>query len=239
MLTTQRPTLLIDADDTLWENDRHYRASTERFVALLASLGADATSAQALIDACEQEQIAIGGYGPTSFTAALLLAARRMLAPLGRTMDAAVEEQVRACTARLFSAHVELLPDVAPTVAALAERCTLTLVTKGEERFQLEKLAYSGLTPHFAHARVLRHKDAPAYAEIVADLRLDPANTWMVGNSPRSDINPALRVGLGAVYIAHDDTWHQELEPLLASPRLVTLERFAELRDLFAPDQGA
>ena len=125
------------------------------------------------------------------------------------------------------------------TIAALAETCALTLVTKGEEHFQLDKLAGSGLAPYFSHARVLRHKETSAYAQLVADLHLDPANTWMVGNSPRSDINPALQAGLGAVYIPHDDTWHQELEPLLASPRLVTLARFGELRGLFAPDRSA
>jgi putative hydrolase of the HAD superfamily len=239
MPVTPRRTLLIDADDTLWENDRHYRASTQRFIALLASLGADTTSAQALVDACEHEQIAVGGYGPTSFTAALLTAAQRMLAPLGRIVDEAIETQVRACSARLFDAHVDLLPDVASTIAALAERCALTLVTKGEERFQLEKLAGSRLAPYFTHARVLRHKETSAYARLVADLQLDLALTWMVGNSPRSDINPALLAGLGAVYIPHDDTWHQELEPLLTSPRLVTLKRFAELRGLFAPDGSA
>ena len=102
-----RPALLIDADDTLWENDRHYRDSTARFIALLASLGADTTSAQALIDVCEQEQIAIGGFGPTSFTAALLAAAQRLLAPLGRELDEALAAQVRTCSARLFDAHVD------------------------------------------------------------------------------------------------------------------------------------
>jgi len=33
---------------------------------------------------------------------------------------------------------------------------------------------------------------------------------WMVGNSPRSDINPALEAGLNAVFIPHPATWELE-----------------------------
>mgnify|MGYP003775959173 CR=1 FL=1 len=80
---------------------------------------------------------------------------------------------------------------------------------------------------------MLAHKDAPAYRELIAALQLDADSAWMVGNSPRSDINPALEAGLGAVYIPNAHTWHQELEPLIESTRLVRIERFADLAVLF------
>lgn len=225
--------LLIDADDTLWENDRYYRAATARLTALLAGLGVDPARVQPLVDHYEQRHIASGGFGPTSFTAALVDTYRHLLRELGHTPDAAGEAEVRACAERLFDPRVELFADVPQTLAALSTRCTLVLVTKGEEQFQLAKLAGSGLAPYFEHARVLRHKDAAAYRDLVAELRLDPAETWMVGNSPRSDINPALSAGLGAVYIPSPHTWAQELEPLAESPRLCQLRRFAELAGLF------
>ena len=52
----------------------------------------------------------------------------------------------------------------------------------------------------------------------------------MIGNSIKSDVNPALAVGLGAVFIPNDNTWaleHAELDP--AAPRLLQLERFGLL----------
>ena len=57
----------------------------------------------------------------------------------------------------------------------------------------------------------------------------------MVGNSPRSDINPALDVGLGAVYIPHPQTWqleHEEVRPKKGA-RLKVLNTFSELLDHF------
>jgi putative hydrolase of the HAD superfamily len=58
----------------------------------------------------------------------------------------------------------------------------------------------------------------------------------MVGNSPKSDINPALAAGLHAVFIPHGDTWILEHEDLATAPapqRLLVVERFADLRAHF------
>jgi putative hydrolase of the HAD superfamily len=58
----------------------------------------------------------------------------------------------------------------------------------------------------------------------------------MIGNSPRSDINPALAAGLGAVFIPHDFTWVLEHEVVDAPPqpdRLLELRSFSELLNYF------
>ncbi len=57
----------------------------------------------------------------------------------------------------------------------------------------------------------------------------------MIGNSPRSDINPALAAGLNAVYIPHPHTWQLEHEEVASasSGQLLTLSRFAELQGYF------
>ncbi len=58
----------------------------------------------------------------------------------------------------------------------------------------------------------------------------------MVGNSPKSDINPALAAGLNAVFVPHPATWrleHAEVASPQAARRLLELARFAELREHF------
>jgi putative hydrolase of the HAD superfamily len=56
----------------------------------------------------------------------------------------------------------------------------------------------------------------------------------MIGNSPRSDINPALQAGLNAVFIPHEHTWRLEKEEVTsADGRLLTLRAFGELRAHF------
>ncbi len=78
-------------------------------------------------------------------------------------------------------------------------------------------------------------KNVATYEEIVRRLGLDANMTWMIGNSPRSDINPALAAGLRAVFVPHPHTWHMEHEEVtpVDDGRLLTLSRFAELRNYF------
>jgi putative hydrolase of the HAD superfamily len=58
----------------------------------------------------------------------------------------------------------------------------------------------------------------------------------MIGNSPKSDVNPALSVGLNAVFVPHGDTWileHEEVNAAAPHQRLLIVGRFAELREHF------
>ena len=72
------------------------------------------------------------------------------------------------------------------------------------------------------------------YQALVVERGLDPSRTWMVGNSPKSDINPALEAGINAVFVPHDRTWHLERTDLCSGPgRVLQVNSFAELRNWF------
>jgi putative hydrolase of the HAD superfamily len=135
---------------------------------------------------------------------------------------------------RLLNRHCELLPGVEPTLADLAKRHRLLLFSKGQPREQMRKLERSGLRPLFSRVGIPVEKDAIAYRLLMAQAELEPSRTVMIGNSPRSDINPALKAGLRAVYIPHPHTWeleHEELE--LSDDRLMTLPSFPHLLEVF------
>ncbi len=88
------------------------------------------------------------------------------------------------------------------------------MFTKGQRDEQLQKLARSGLGPLFDRVETPREKDVDAYRRLVRDAGLDPTLTFMIGNSPRSDINPAFAAGLRAVFIPHPHTWELEHEEI-------------------------
>jgi len=127
-----------------------------------------------------------------------------------------------------------LLPDVEPTLVELAARHHLTLFTKGNAREQLQKLERSGLRRHFSHVEVPHEKDEAAYRRLVEAAALDRARTFMIGNSPRSDINPALRAGLRAVFIPHPHTWELEHEEIdLDDERVTVITNVRVLCEIF------
>ncbi len=131
---------------------------------------------------------------------------------------------------------IEFLPEVPQTLQHLSTRHRLILVTKGALAEQGGKIERSGLKGYFAATEIVAEKNPAAYHTLVEKHELAPASTWMVGNSPKSDINPALAAGLNAVFVPHGDTWileHEELNAAPPSQRLLIVGRFAELREHF------
>jgi putative hydrolase of the HAD superfamily len=110
----------------------------------------------------------------------------------------------------------------------------LTLFTKGHADEQKLKVDRSGLGRYFNHTAIVKEKDARSYAALIGERALDRADTWMIGNSPKSDINPALEAGIHAVFVPHERTWTLEREELREGPgRLLKIARFRELREHF------
>ena len=227
-------TLLIDADDTLWENNIYFLEVTERFAEELERHGIPGEQARAELTNTERRNVPIHGYGSRAF-ALSLAEAFRALAPHSEL--ASLEALVALARGIHERDEMTLLPGVAEALEALSERCRLILVTKGEQIEQWGKVQRSGLERYFESVEVVPEKDEATYRSIVQRLDLDPERTWMVGNSPRSDINPALAAGLRAVLVPHPHTWELEVEEVHEyGERLVIADGFGDLVALFAPD---
>jgi putative hydrolase of the HAD superfamily len=142
--------------------------------------------------------------------------------------------RVAAIAHEILSREVELLEGVEETLPLLAERHELTLFTKGDPAEQNRKIDLSSLRPLFTHCEIVKEKNCAAYRELARARRLDPERAWMIGNSPKSDINPALEAGLGAVFVPHERTWSLEREEIRRSEgRLFVVNRFSDLLQLF------
>ena len=228
-------TLFIDADDTLWENNIFYLQSTAGVLAELAAHGIDERQAQAHLDRAEQRLIPTLGYGPPCYRQALEVTCRELLPNLAEDAMKTLLERIHVIVQIVIDPPMVLLDGVRETLEALRPRNRLVLVTKGLPEVQRPKLARSGLEPFFDRIFVVPEKHADTYRQVVAATDSDPACTWMVGNSPNSDINPAYEAGIGAIYIPHSDTWTAEMTGLTHPDEVVTLERFGDLVSYFAP----
>jgi putative hydrolase of the HAD superfamily len=225
-------TLLLDADDTLWENNVYFERAIEHFYRLVAPHGGDRAAIRERINAHERRVIAEIGYGLGSFQVALARAFQD-LAP-ERWNDEAVAA-VAELAARIAAEPIELVPEAAATLHYLAPRHRLVLMTKGDYAEQTRKVDLSGLKPLFEQVHVVPEKTAAAYRERIAGLGVAAGECWMIGNSPKSDINPALEAGLNAVLIPHPWTWVLEQDAVAPRPgrQFLQLERLADLRHHF------
>lgn len=99
--------------------------------------------------------------------------------------------------------RIRALPDV-----------RMEVLTIGDQEIQSRKVTYSRLDHYFEHVEIVFHGDDKyLYLKEKAD-EYGPKNVVMVGNSIRSDINPALKAGVHAVYIQRGGWSQQKQEPI-------------------------
>ncbi len=223
--------LLIDADDTLWENNIYFEQAFDEFVEFLSHSSLDAAGIRAVLDEIELANSRIHGYGSLNFGRNLQQCYQRLAEREIRPEDL---ETVKGFALRILEQPLVLIEGVEETLAELSRRHELTLFTKGHPDEQRMKIDRSGLGRYFRHTAIVKEKDRASYEELVRERGMDPARTWMIGNSPKSDINPALEAGLKAVFVPHARTWTLERTQLRrpGPGRLVVVDRFSDLREL-------
>lgn len=226
-------TLLIDADDTLWENNIYFERAIAAFISFLDHHEYSPAEVRQTLNTVERETIMAHGYGLTSFTRSLVDCFEH-LSPMPVTDEK--RDRIRGFARSIAEQEIELLPGVVETLAQLATRHRLILMTKGDRAEQADKLARSGLSELFSSVEIVAEKDPAAYRDVVLRQNIEARSAWMIGNSPKSDINPALAAGLHAVFLFHKDTWILEHAAVDAAPEgqhLIELDAFAKLRDIF------
>jgi len=225
-----RQHLIIDADDTLWENNIYFERAFDEFCDFLAHSSMSPPEVRAVLDEIERVNNKIHGYGTANFARNLTECYRKVAERSIRAEDLA---RVMSFTEQIVHHPIEIIAGVQETLEYLSMRHDLTLFTKGNPEEQKLKLDRSGLAIYFGHTAIVKEKDAASYHALIRERKLDPARTWMIGNSPKSDINPALEVGINAAFVPHAHTWKLEHEDVRESERLLVLERFEELQDYF------
>lgn len=228
-----RQTLLFDADDTLWENNIYFERAIAAFISYLDHRVHTREEVRERLNACERVTIAKHGYGLKSFRRSLIDCFEQLT---DEPVTPEKHARILSFTEAIAAQEIELLSGVEETLRELAARHRLILVTKGNFDEQRDKVERSGLREFFEAIEVPHEKTAAMYRELAARHRCDAANTWMIGNSPRSDINPAMAAGLNAVFVPHSFTWVLEHETVDRPPKgamLLEIAAFGQLLEYF------
>jgi putative hydrolase of the HAD superfamily len=222
-----RQVLIFDADDTLWHNNILFERVIADFIEWIAHPTLDKVALRSIFNDVERANTDAHGYGSAVFLRSLADTLERTLSRPATDED---RRQISDFAVALLEHQVELIDDVPETLASLGQKHDLLLLTKGNLAEQERKVEVSGLAHYFRSVHVVAEKNVDAYRALIIDQALDPAATWMIGNSPKSDILPARQAGLNAVFIPNEFTWileHAELDP--NDLHVLHLSSFAEL----------
>lgn len=225
-------TLIFDADDTLWECNTYFEQAIHRFMEFLHSEHLTREAIREVLDTFERAN----GYGARAF-AKSLVETYRELAPENDPGD---EETIKKLGLGILDQEMETIPGVEETLVRLRPHHMLILFTKGEEEEQQLKISRSPLAACFDYHIITHDKTMETYQDVVDSLALEPARTWMIGNSMRSDILPALNAGLNAIYVPNPYTWHMENTEFRHDPdwqgTFLEVEKITQLTEFFAAE---
>lgn len=198
--------IALDADDTLWHNERIYTGVQARFARLLSPYH-EKEVIEARLFQTETRNIKSFGYGIKSFTLSMIETAVELTEGQISAKDI---QAIIDLGKGMLDAEVELLEHTTGTITRLAARYRLMVITKGDLQDQQTKITRSGLGQYFQYIEVVNDKTRDIYSQLLKKLSIEPGRFLMVGNSLRSDILPILELGGQAVYIPYQITWLRE-----------------------------
>jgi putative hydrolase of the HAD superfamily len=222
--------IALDADDTLWDNERLYSEAKEKFLDLLSECS-DREECRRRLDAIERDNVRYYGYGIKSFVLSMIEAA------LGLSEGWVAAEKIAAILGfakQMLAAEVQMIDGACQAVMELAQDYPLMLITKGDASEQERKIEESGLRGYFRWIEIVSDKSPQTYRLILERYGVRPERFLMVGNSLRSDILPVVEVGGRAVLVPFANTWTHEMEVDASEAVYDTLESLALLPDYVA-----
>lgn len=220
-------TIAFDADDTLWHNERIFLSAKKKYQELLAGYH-DHEWIEQRLDEAESRNIQHFGYGIKGFTLSMIETACELTE--GRITGNEIREII-GFAREMLESPIEVLDGVRETIAGLAPRFSLMVITKGDLFDQEAKLARSGIGDYFDRVEIVSKKVRSTYENILRTNAIDPVEFVMVGNSLRSDILPVLEAGARAVYIPYETEWFHEMvsDEELHEKEFITLKHISEL----------
>lgn len=222
-------TIGFDADDTLWQNERFFRLTQERFAALLRD-HADPDHLMARLLEAERRNLGQYGFGIKGFVLSMIETAIEVTE---QRVPASVIAELISAGQEMLRHPIELLPHARAAVEAVAATHRVLLITKGDLLDQERKLAQSGLGDLFDGVEIVSAKTRPVYEAIFARHGDGPERAMMVGNSMRSDVVPVIEAGGWGVHVPHGLVWEVEMaDTPSAAPRYRELTDLGQLHDL-------
>lgn len=219
--------IAFDADDTLWALQNYFEEVEMQYCELLSEYGSKEQISAALFET-ETSNMEDLGYGAKAFTISLV---ENAVAVSDGKVPAAVIGQIIKLGKSLLHLDAAPLPEVEETLGRLHEmgQYRLAVFTKGELKDQENKLWRSGLQRYFDSVSIVSDKTPETFRHLCKDLEVRPENLLMVGNSFKSDIAPALKIGASAIHIPFHTTWAHEKTEEFEHERLRRITHFSEM----------
>jgi len=207
-------TIIFDLDDTLIKTSRLYDRARDEFSSLMQELGFNSEESLSKLDEVDISYIKEYGFVKERYPLSLGKTYEYFCKINGEKINPVLKKKIEDIGWQVFRQIPELVDGVYQILDTLRKKYFLILATLGDPQVQKEKVQLSGLKKYFSEIYVLKHKNVEEYKNILKEHNLDKKNTWIIGNSVRSDLNPGLKLGINCILIPYLSWKFEEEEPL-------------------------
>jgi putative hydrolase of the HAD superfamily len=233
--TEERSLVIFDGDDTLWRTQELYDLAKLRFASLLSKEGLTNPDPITTLDRIDAEAVEVRAFTIDRFIDSMVTTYHVLNRAANRQVNESTERKIRRLNGLLLGGY-KLYPDARDVLRQLAPAFRLVLATKGEPELQGRKIARSEVGQFFDQIYVMERKTEEEYRMILGAYQMPPNRAWAVGNSVRSDINPALLLGIRAILIKRP-TWRYE-ETKLRSGDLTVVDSLSAACNAILQDES-
>lgn len=213
VLTVEKLNIIFDLDDTLSHCNKYFEMVVNQFLEIMGDwFGEYGLTREAISQ--KQTEIDLGyvhQFGLTSehFVRSIVETYEFFCHDTGKEKKTSEIVALTKLALSVYEQEYEPYPHTYDTLELLKqEGHHLFLHTGGDEQIQKRKITQLQLAAYFENrVFISRHKDTQALRNIVETMNFDLHKTWMIGNSLRTDIAPALEVGINAIYIPAQYEW--------------------------------
>lgn len=225
--------VIFDGDDTLWSTEQLYDDARARSRLIVSKSGLDGARWEERERLIDVQNVAKLGYSTERFPTSCVQAYEELCLSEGRASDTAIVEQIRKTAQSVFESDPLLVPGAKETLALLRSKgVRLALLTKGDHQLQSRRIDRSGLREYFDVIRIVPEKSSRIIRKMVAALGVHVDSAWMVGNSMRSDVFPAMKAGLRAVQIPAHVWEYERTDDHIAADGVITTSHLADIPSL-------
>ncbi len=207
---------IFDLDDTLIATREIFVRAEQTFSDEMERLGFDRNIAAHTLVEIDTENIERLGFKPTRFPSSIGETYEALCKSRKSSPDPGTRRRLEDIGRRVFTITPRVLDGAAEVLEMLTQNGDqLLLWTRGDQEVQRRNLFSSGLAHYFGKVYVFeRNKTAKELTDIIRSNKLSPSATWVIGDSIRSDINPALEVGAHAIWIPGTPWQYDNIAPM-------------------------
>lgn len=204
-------TLILDLDDTLIHCNKYFTQAKNEFVKKIKEWMITPSEEEILQKQLEIDvkSVEIHGLLSEKFPESLVATYFYFCQKYCKGIKANEIEQVRNIGRSVFEIEVEPFPYMYDVLNKLQEDGhQLYLFTGGDVKNQTRKISQLGLE-HYFEDRVFisKHKNNKTLQKVLNKIQANKKSIWMIGNSLKTDIKPALELGINAIHIPAEIEW--------------------------------